>query len=165
VTDSPTVPPGSRTLNDLERAALAEEMAKVVASSHLFKSLDEIGRERVLESGYVCSFAPENTVITEGEAGEVMFLILDGKVKVATQAPGGTLQLAELGRGACIGEVAVLTGTPRTATVTALTEVSCVAFPRKRILRILSDYPKVRQVLEALVEGRARDTIEKLMSS
>jgi CRP-like cAMP-binding protein len=61
--------------------------------------------------------------------------------------------------------VSVLSGGARTATVRALTDVDAVGFERHRIRRILEDYPKVRQVLETLVEGRARDTIEKIVGS
>jgi CRP-like cAMP-binding protein len=94
-----------------------------------------------------------------------MYLLLNGKVRVETTAAQGSVHLAELGHGACFGEVSVLTGGLRTATVTAVTDVDAVAFEKHRIERIVADYPKVRALLEALVEGRARDTIEKIVGS
>jgi CRP-like cAMP-binding protein len=166
VSELPTsIPPGTRRLDDSERRSLLDEMTEVVVSSHLFKSLDDAGRERLLTSGYVCSFDPDSMIIEQGTEGDLMFLVLDGKVRIDAMVSGGTLQLAELGRGACIGEVSVVGGGPRTATVRAASAVSCVAFPRHRIQEILDDYPKVRKVLQALVEGRARDTIEKIVKS
>lgn len=157
------IPPGGRILDDDERRALLDEMSDIVSKSHLFKSLDDDGRRRVLSSGYVCSFADGEQIIRQGDTGSTMFLILNGKVKVETQTPGGTVHLAELGHGACVGEVSVLTGGERTATVTAVGDVDAIAFEKHRIERILSDYPKVRSLLEALVEGRARDAIEKIV--
>ena len=68
-------------------------------------------------------------------------------------------------RGACVGEVSVLTGGPRTATVTAITDVTVATFARHRIQRILDANPRVRAVLEQLVEGRAKDTVGKLIGS
>lgn len=159
------IPPGGRVLELSEHAALLEEMARIVATSHLFKSLDDAGRARVLESGWVATFAAGDELIRQGEPGDTMYLVLEGTVRVQTQSGTGTVQLADLGRGACVGEVSVLTGGPRTATVTALTDVSAVAFQRHRIERVLVDYPKVRQLLETLVEGRARDTVEKIVGS
>ena len=159
------IPPGGRILGDDERRALLAEMSDIVNTSHLFKSLDDEGRRRVLSSGYVCSFSAGETLIKEGDHGTAMYLLLNGKVRVETTAAQGSVHLAELGHGACVGEVSVLSGGPRTATVTAATDVDAVAFEKHRIERILADYPKVRALLEALVEGRARDTIEKIVGS
>lgn len=157
------IPEFARALAQQEFTALTQEMHAIVSSSHLFKSLDDVGRQRVLESGYVTTFAPKDTLFAEGKTGESMLIVMRGTVIVETQTPSGTVHLAELSRGACIGEVSVLTGQPRTATVTAKTEVDAVAFEKHRIERVLADYPKVRKVLESLVVGRARDTIEKIV--
>lgn len=138
-------------------------MADIIEASHLFKSLDPAGRKDVLESGYVMTFHAGDVVIRQGDVGEVMFLILRGTVNVETTTPGGTVQLAELGHGACVGEVSVLTGQARTATVTAKGDVDAVAFHKHRIERVLQRYPKVRELLESIVDARARDTIEKII--
>jgi len=166
VTDAPSIiPPGARQLDEEERLALIAEMAEIVGSSHLFKSLDEEGRQRILVSGFVCTFAEGEEILHQGDEGDEMYLVLNGRVRITAQTAGGKIHLAELGRDACIGEVSVLTGGPRTATVVALTKVDCVAFKRHRVERILADYPKVREVLEALIESRARDTIEKIVGA
>lgn len=160
LSDQPSIiPPGGRMLDDAERLALLDEMAQIVERSHLFKSLDDDARRRVLVSGFVCSFDVGDKILEEGNAGDTMYLVLSGTVRVTT----GNVHLADLGRDACIGEVSVLTGAPRTATVLALTDVTVVAFQRHRLERILLDYPKVRALLESLIEGRARDTVEKII--
>lgn len=141
-------------------------MEEIVLRSHLFKSLDDAGREHLLESGFVMRFDAGDMILREGDRGETMYLVMEGTVRVETRsATNNALQLADLGRGACVGEVSVLTGSPRTATVTALTPVTAVTFARHRILRVLDENPKVRAILEALVEGRARDTVEKIIAS
>lgn len=140
---------------------LMEEMAEIISKSHLFKTLDEEGRRRVLTSGFVCSYNAGDIVLKEGDPGDTMYLVLDGKARVST----GKVHLAELTRGACLGEVSVLTGGVRTASVVAETELDLVAFEAHRIERVLADYPKVREVLESIVEGRARHTVEKIIGS
>lgn len=138
-------------------------MSSIVESSHLFKTLDEDGRKALLQSGYLQSFNPADVLMTQDEVGDAMFLVFNGTVIVETDTPGGKLHLAELGRGACVGEVSVLMGGPRTATVTAKTEVDAISFAKHRVERVLAEYPKVRQLLEKLVESRAQDTIEKIL--
>lgn len=157
------IPPGGRALRAEEHAALVEEMAEILESSHLFKSLDEGGRQEVLESGYVQTFHGGDCILRQGDPGALMFLVMKGKVRVETSTPGGVVQLAELGRGACVGEVSVLSGGERTATVTAIDDVDAVAFEKHRIERVLDAYPKVRALLEAIVASRALDTIDKII--
>lgn len=140
-------------------------MQEIVVRSHLFKSLDDAGRQHLLESGFVMRFDAGDVILREGAAGDTMYLVMEGTVRVETGAPGGPLQLAELGRGACVGEVSVLSGGPRTATVTAITPVTVVTFARHRIQRILDENPKVRALLETLVDARARATVDKLLGS
>lgn len=160
-----TIPPRGRALSDAERAALLEDMEAVVASSHLFKSLDGPGREELLQSGYVLQLEGGEPLIEEGEEGTAMYLVMSGRVRVEAHGPSGPVQLAELARGACVGEVSVLSGSPRTATVRAADATLVIAFEAHRVHRLLDRHPEVRAVLEVLVEGRARDTVEKLIAS
>ncbi len=159
------IPTGGRALEPAEQALLEQEMEAIVLRSHLFKSLDEDGRKDALQSAFVMRFRPDDVILREGDAGETMFLVMEGSVRVQTRTPSGSIQLAELGRGACVGEVSVLTGRPRTATVTAIGDVTVATFTRHRIQRILDAHPRVRAILEALIEGRAKDTVEKLIGS
>lgn len=139
-------------------------MEAIVLGSHLFKSLDDAGRKSLLESGFVMHFEPGDVILREGDPGDTMFLVLEGTIRVATDAsPGVSVQLADLGRGACVGEVSVLTRGPRTATVIALTPVTTVTFARHRIERVLDEHPRVRALLEALIEGRAKATVDKII--
>lgn len=163
---SPSViPPHGRALEDAERDTLLADLGEIVGTSHLFRSLDAEGRERLVRSGYMLVFEPGEVLIREGDQGGAMYLVMQGKVRVETSGARGAVPLAELGRGACLGEVSLLTGSPRTATVTAVGPVQVVAFEEHRILRVIDAYPRVRKILEAMVEGRARDTVEKLIGS
>lgn len=158
------IPPKGRALQDAEREALLADIADIVASSHLFKSLDDEGRRELIESGYVVSYSPDERIMKQGEIGTIMYLLMRGKVVVeTTRGDGGSIHLAELGRGACVGEVSVLTGSPRTANVKALDEVTVVAFEKHRIQRVIDAHPKVRELLDKMIEGRARDTVSKLI--
>ncbi len=104
-------------------------------------------------------------VLRQGDEGTTVFLILTGTVAVRVDSGQSRISLANLTRGACIGEVSMLTGSTRTATVMATEDVEALAFERHRIDRILVDYPGIRARLEALIEGRARDAIEKIVGN
>jgi CRP-like cAMP-binding protein len=159
------IPSGGRALSAAEHAQLEHDMEAIVLGSHLFKSLDEAGRRDALQSAFVMRYEADDVILREGDPGDTMFLVMEGSVRIETRTPNGSIQLAELGRGACVGEVAVLTGGPRTATVTAVSDVSVATFARHRVQRILDASPRVRVLLEQLIEGRAKDTVGKLIGS
>ena len=165
--DPSVIPPRGRPLSEAERVALMADLEEVIASSHLFKTLDDGGRRELIECGYVVQFPAGELLMEQGsEESPAMYLILSGKVSVETSGGSrGSIRLAVLGRGACLGEVSVLSGGPRTATVLAMEDVKAVTFEAHRIRRVIDAHPKVRRLLEAMIEGRARDTVEKLISS
>lgn len=157
------IPTGGRALSPEEIAAIDRDMEAIVGGSHLFKSLDDAGRRHLIESAFVMMYEPDDVILREGDPGDTMFLVMEGTVRVETHGAASNVHLAELGRGACVGEVAVITGSPRTATVTAVSAVTVAMLARHRVQRILDGAPKVRALLEALIEGRAKDTVEKII--
>lgn len=135
----------------------------VVTGSFLFRSLDEPARHDLVDRGVVMVFPAGREILREGDPGADFYLVDRGVVEVATRTPAGaSVALATLQRGAFFGEVAMLTGAPRTATVTALTDVSVVRFDKRDIDEVLDRNPAARRLLKAMVAGRARDTYEKI---
>src|SRR4051812_38706914 len=136
---------------------------QLIAKSSLFSNLDDAGRRRLLESGAIENYGPGNVIMTEGEPGDSFFFIKTGAVEVSTQKNGTKLKLADLAAGDFFGEVSVITAQPRRATVTAVSPVVAVKFQRRKISRVLMDYPEVTKILNAKIEDRAADTIKKIL--
>ncbi len=134
-----------------------------VESSHLFKSLSQDGRRFLISKGRLFKFDGRKVICNEGEKGDRFYLIKSGNVQVTTirDSDRKKIELATLGRGAVFGEVALLTGQKRTATITALNTVETIAFMEKDIQTILKTFPKVKLLLNALLKSRAQKTIEK----
>jgi CRP-like cAMP-binding protein len=91
---------------------------------------------------------PEGTVLCrEGEVGQEFFVILDGKVEVTRQGK----RVAQRGGGEFVGEIALLEGTPRMATVTAKTPLRVFVLTRGVFRRLVDENPSVeRKVLRTL---------------
>jgi len=132
-----------------------------VERSHLLRKVERDDLEEVFAAARLRCFEPGATIIREGEPGDELFLVQDGEVKVVTNSLAGAVELARLSRGAFFGEVALLTGRPRTATVTAVSDVTVIAISNDAMEGILRRYPKVRKLLQAVVEARVKSTIEK----
>ncbi len=98
----------------------------------------------------------------EGDVGESLFVIEKGRVKVITTIAGKTIELAELGEGDIVGEVAILTDRPRTASVIALEETECFEMGRDLIMDILERHPELADALNEIYHQRVKDTITKV---
>jgi cAMP-dependent protein kinase regulator len=147
-----------------EEAATTDQELKELQSSTLFSSFERETLVEIIASTELRSYGEGDIIVTEGEDGSSLFLIVGGTVKVFTRTDDGkNIALAELGPGDFFGEVSLLTGRPRTATITARTEVTAIELDRASIDRIAHDHPEVRQVLEDFYERRAKETVEAVI--
>lgn len=114
-------------------------------------------------------FGPGDPVITQGEAGDLMYIILDGKVAVSRQDQGAAGQaggkltvLAQLGRGDFFGEMALVSGNPRLASVTALSPLVVMPVDRALFLKKVREAPGVARHLVRVLILRLRHLLESL---
>ena len=133
-------------------------------ASALFSAFPKEALEDLLESTSLRSYQEGDIIVTEGEEGHSLFLLVSGEVKVFTRGERGEhLQLAELGAGDFFGEVSLLTGKPRTATITAKSVVNAIELTKSAVDGIATQHPGVRTVLENFYESRAQATVEAVI--
>ncbi|HVB37699.1 MAG TPA: mechanosensitive ion channel family protein, partial [Vicinamibacterales bacterium] len=137
-------------------AELARAAAGGALRGHpIFGFLTPEQGERLLRESPVVLFAATEHVIEQGAAGDSMFLLVRGRVAVQMTRDGRTAVVAELGSGECFGEMSVLTGEPRSATVVALDdEVEVVEIPKAAFAGLLHDNPDVVGRLSELLAQR-----------
>jgi cAMP-dependent protein kinase regulator len=101
------------------------------------------------------SFAPGELIVSEGEPGDSLFLVTTGSVKAWIRNRDGRYVLARrLGEGDFFGEISVLTGSPRTATVVAAAPCELLELDRPTLDGITTTHPRVRDVLQRFYERR-----------
>jgi len=142
-----------------------ERLSDLIASSFLFKTLDDRARAWLEERAARASFGAGDLIIQEDEEGRELYIVDSGRVKVTMLSTGGDVELAELGPGAVVGEVAVLSGGRRTTTVEALEDVEAISFSAETIRELVEAHPRVGDLMERIVEGRARHTVTLLPNS
>ncbi len=150
------------TIGFRERAAEAEDRRR---REHMAEAEDLLGRidfvqalsaeaRRVLaERARFLEYGPAQAIVRQGESGDTLYLVARGEVSVRVRLEEGEREVARLGRGALFGEMSVLTGEPRTASVVALGEAALLALDRDAFERILSAEP---ELMERLAETIAR---------
>ncbi len=147
-----------------QKNVTADQELKELQSSTLFSSFEREALVEIVASTELRAYDEGDIIVTEGEPGSSLFLIVGGTIKVFTRSDdGGNLKLAELGPGDFFGEVSLLSGKPRTATITARTKVTAIELDRASVDRIAENHPEVMKVLEDFCERRAKDAVEAVM--
>lgn len=104
-------------------------------------------------------------VVVEGDAGESMFIIQCGKAAVITNLAGRTFELATLSEGEIFGEIAFLTGRPRTATVRASGALEVLEFDRDVIQPVIAANHELTDKLAAYYMSRIESTMKTVKTS
>jgi CRP-like cAMP-binding protein len=89
------------------------------------------------------TYAPGTVVFREGDAGDEMYIIQRGKVRVSKDFTGKPHMIAVLEKGEFFGEMAIVSRLARTATVTAIDEVEALAFDRDGLLAMMTRNPRI----------------------
>jgi CRP/FNR family transcriptional regulator, cyclic AMP receptor protein len=124
----------------------------VLADVPLFASLNERHRRKVAGCASIRRFHEGAALMKEGQPGEALYVILDGEVSIR---PPGRKALVR-GVGSFVGELALLDGGPRTATVVARGDVLTLAIGRARFHKLLVSEPRIAVAIAEELAKRLR---------
>lgn len=108
-------------------------------------------------------FAPGETIVAQGEKGGELFIIDTGEVSVEVAKEGRQVSVARLGPGKFFGEMGLLTGEPRAATVRALTECSLIVIGHDAFHDTIAPVPGVIDKMSYLLAERQAE-LEQIAS-
>ena len=129
----------------------------VLRQSPLFSALDDEAATALRSSMTDSKLRRGDVLFHEGDSGDKLYVVLDGKVKLGrTSSDGRENLLAILGPGQMFGELSLFDPGPRSATVTAVTDASFASLSHEDLLRWLEGRPMVSRGLLAQLAGRLR---------
>ena len=138
-------------------------MDNVLREAPLFAALDDGAAAALMASTVEKRLAKGQELFHEGEQGDQMFVVTEGKVKLGhTSADGRESLLAILGPGELLGELSLFDPGPRTATATALTDATFVAVGHSALRPWLAGRPEVAEALLQALAQRLRRTNEAM---
>jgi len=146
-----------------------EQYAVLITGFPLFKGFTVDGARMLLDSGEVKEFSPGEVLIKEGDEPTFVLLVLTGRLQVFVQRQGRDLVLADAGPGTILGELAVLCGIPRSASVrasekSAALQWSAAAFRSLLLCDVFLSERIFRESLRTLIE-KERSLIDSLIRS
>jgi small-conductance mechanosensitive channel/CRP-like cAMP-binding protein len=130
----------------------------LVTTQELFASLDDGQKRRLLEGGRNLRFGRGESIIRQGAEGCSMFIIVHGEVDVIVHVPERDTVVATLRTGEAFGEMCLLTGERRSATVRAKTDCDIWEIERASIQPLLDENKELAEKLSDLLARRKMDT-------
>ncbi len=144
-------------------AAEARAAAAAALRAHsIFSFLSTAQVDDLVQHSSVVLFAPAEPLVEQGEHGASMFLVVQGYVDVRVARNGVTKVVTQLGPGDCLGEMSVLTGERRSATVVALAEVEAVEITHAAFSAFVRHNPEVLNRLGELLAQRQQANVEPM---
>ncbi|MBN2493900.1 MAG: cyclic nucleotide-binding domain-containing protein [Deltaproteobacteria bacterium] len=104
------------------------------------------------------SFEPGELIIQEGEMGDSLYLLVDGEVLVHRL----TKEITRLGQRESFGEMAILDNEPRSASVSSVTDVTCLKVSRDDFYELMSEKIEIAHGIIRVLTHRLRDANAKL---
>lgn len=129
------------------------EGIKMLAQRPLFAGLSRKELESVAELGVTLEIAANQVLTKEGAIGQEAFLIMSGNAHCTV---GDQIEVADLGPGDLFGEMSLLDGERRSATVIADTDMTVTVFNRGEFVRLVEASPVVAMKLLAAMAARLR---------
>ena len=106
------------------------------------------------------TFQPGREIVRQNDPGDKFYIIARGKVEVwrTEEATGNTTRVAILQDGDFFGEITLITGFPRTATVRTVTVCTCISLERGQFNRMLDRFPELRRQMSEVAVQRLRES-------
>jgi CRP-like cAMP-binding protein len=144
-----------------------ENYAELITTFPLFKGFTTNGAKRLLNSGIVKDHGAGQVLLKEGDSSDFVLLVLSGKLEVFVEREGKDLVLTEANPGTILGELAMLCGIPRSASVRAKADSAVLEWPDEAFRTLLVRDPSLSQrifgqALRTLVE-KEKSLIESLV--
>jgi small-conductance mechanosensitive channel/CRP-like cAMP-binding protein len=131
----------------------------------VFKCLTDLQLDALLPRGRVVHFGRGEKLIQQGDNGDSMFILVDGEANVVIEHNGGPKHVASLNSGDCFGEMSLLTGERRSATVLAQTDCEVVEIAKPVLARSLKEHPELLSQLSELLAKRQMENEGLLAAS
>lgn len=142
------------------------QIGQIIKQVPIFRMLGKESIDFIVERFKFKTFDTKDTVCKMGDPGDEMYVIISGEVNICVSADDGATEqvVATLGPGDYFGEMALLTGEPRSASVITTKPSEMFVLYKNDFDVILEKYPSISLSMGKIVSRRLRETLKKASS-
>jgi CRP/FNR family cyclic AMP-dependent transcriptional regulator len=136
---------------------------EVLAKAGLFQGVEPEAAEALASGLTYGDYSRGESVFTEGEQGDTLFIVMTGKIKIGRRAADGRENmLSVMGPSDMFGELSLFDPGPRTATASVLTDARLASLAHSALRPWISDRPEIAEQLLRVLARRLRRTNDAL---
>lgn len=139
-----------------------DQEVEILRQIPLFANIDTAKLKLMCFASERLTFEPAQVICGQGEPGDAAYIIIDGEAEVSVATPKGPLKVAVLKRNDIVGEIAILCDVPRTATVTASTQLETLKVTKELFFRLIMDFPEMGVEIMRVLAHRLEQTTAQL---
>ena len=130
-----------------------------LARAGIFQGVDPDAVAALIDDMETATFPRGTTIFDEGEPGDRLYIIVDGKVKLARHAPDGRENLLSvMGPSDMFGELSIFDPGPRTSSAVCVTDVTAATMDSTMLKQWIDEHPEISQQLLRVLARRLRRT-------
>ena len=148
----------------MDKVVTRERLITFLLETPMFEKLEPSEIMEIIHVVEIDQYQAGDTVFTEGDAGDAWFVLYMGAVEVVKQGATGKKKITELGPQACFGEISILDGSPRSATIRAIEDSVVLRVNREAFGELIDNghlvaYKLLHQMAILLAERQRSTTL------
>ncbi len=137
---------------------IKQDIIRELKNVRLFKPLSYEQIEELALNSSKLMFSKGELLVKQGDSGDSLFIIADGEVEIyISDGTGNRTRLANLESGDYFGEMSLLTGEPRSASATAVSETEVIVVEKRGMAELLENEASIIEPLSAMLEKRLEE--------
>jgi len=130
----------------------------------MFKDIDPARLKLLAFTSERVQFASGQRFFSQGDPSDAAYVLLDGRAHVLLDTPNGEIQVAELGNNALVGEMGILSDSPRSATIMAAEPTTALRIDKRVFLELLAQFPQMSLAVMRELAQRLERTNAQLVA-
>ena len=145
-----------------ERKQLSMQIEAMLEKVPLFEALPDTDREKIAHEATIQDFGAGELIVLQDAPGDSLYIILNGACEVLLEGQGrGTKKVATIKKGDFFGEMSLLTGEARSATVKTLEYATVIRVDKTLFSKFISSNPEICEKLGAVMVQRQQDLTQE----
>ena len=142
-----------------------EEDVELLRNIPLFAKIEPSKLKLLAFTSQRLTFNAGDSLFKQGDSGDALYVIMEGEADVLVDTPGGQITVATMGKNDFVGDIAVLCDVPRTATVTATSQLTTLRITKDLFFQLVCQFPQIAIEIMRVLAHRLDVTTRQLQDA
>lgn len=142
-----------------------EQEVEILRKIPLFSNIEPAKLKLMAFASERLTYQQGQALFDQGAVGDSAYIIIDGTADISVDSPDGPVTVAQVSKDDIVGEIAILCDVPRTASVTATSELIVLKITKELFFRMVTDFPEMAVEIMRVLAQRLEHTTAQLLTA